>query len=137
MNQLVVTVTRYEPLLLSVARIVVGLLFVEHGTSKLLNFPHNTAYDHMELLSLEGASGCCELVFGFLVTIGLFTRVAAFLASGEMAVGYFLLHAPRSFFPLLNGGEGAAMFCFVMFYFAFSGPGPISVDATIGKEILV
>ena len=73
-------------------------------------------------------------MFGFLVTIGLFTRLAAFLASGEMAVAYFLIHAPRGFFPLLNGGEGAVMFCFVMFYFVFSGPGPISVDASTGIE---
>lgn len=131
MNDVGTKLARWQPIVLSVLRIMTGLLFLEHGTGKLLTFPHNPAYDHFTLLSLEGASGVCELVFGFLVTIGLLTRIAAFFACGEMAIGYFLAHAPRGFFPLLNGGEGALLFCFVMLYLVFSGPGPWSVDAKL------
>ncbi len=129
MSDTTATLTRWRPFLLSVFRIVVGLLFLEHGTAKLLGFPHNPTYDHMEFFTLEGAGAVCELVGGFLVAIGLFTRVAAFLVSGEMAIGYFLFHAGRNFFPLLNGGESAILFCFAFLYLVFAGPGPWSVDA--------
>lgn len=135
MNDAAATLTRWHPVLLSVLRMMVGLLFLEHGTGKLLGFPHNPTYDHLEFFSLEGASAVCELVGGFLIAIGLFTRLAAFIVSGEMAVGYFLAHAPRNFFPLLNGGESAVLFCFVFLYLVFAGPGPWSVDARMRKGV--
>ena len=118
---------RYRPTVLSVLRIVVGLLFFEHGLSKLFGFPTHGPIQHFP--QLEFFAGSIEFAGGFLVTIGLFTRRAAFLMSGEMAIAYFVSHAPRSFFPLLNNGEAAILYCFFFFYLVFAGPGPWSVDA--------
>jgi putative oxidoreductase len=112
-----------QPQLLSVLRIVTGLLFLEHGTAKLLHFPHIAMFDG-KLPPLILAAGAIELVGGALVTVGLFTRFAAFIMSGEMAVGYFMAHAPKSFFPVLNMGEGAVLYCFVFLYLAAAGSGP-------------
>src|SRR6185437_6458895 len=109
-------------------RIVAGYLFLQHGTAKLLHVPHVAAFDQLQLMSLTGMAGIIELVGGILLLIGLFTRPAAFIMSGEMAVAYFMAHAPRSFFPLLNGGEAAVFFCFAFLYLAFAGAGLWSVD---------
>jgi putative oxidoreductase len=119
---------KWQPQLLSVLRIVAGLLFLEHGMSKLLHFPHVAMFDDLKLVSLIGLAGIIELVGGALVTVGLFTRYAAFIMSGEMAAAYFMVHAKQSFFPLLNMGEGVILFCFVFLYIAAAGPGPWSID---------
>lgn len=119
---------RWQPHALGLLRIVLGLLFLEHGLSKLAGFPYNPAFDHLSLASLAGIGGVLELVGGLLVAVGLYTRVAAFLLSGEMAVAYFMAHAPRSFFPLLNGGDAAILFCFGFLYLVVAGPGLWSLD---------
>ncbi|NEU14189.1 DoxX family protein [Methylobacterium sp. BTF04] len=120
----------WAPRLLSILRIVSGLLFLEHGTQKLLGFPARMGGGGApELLSLMGAAGLLELVGGALILLGLFTRPVAFLLSGQMAVGYFMAHAPKSPFPALNGGDAAILFCFVFLYFTAAGAGPWSLDA--------
>ncbi len=117
----------WAPRLLSVLRIVAALLFFEHGTEKLLNFP---ASDMMPAMgSLMWVAGVLELVGGALLLIGLFTRPVAFILSGQMAVAYWMMHAPQSPFPTLNNGDAATLFCFVFLYLAAAGPGPWSVDA--------
>lgn len=118
---------RLAPHLLSVMRIMVGLLFLEHGMAKVFGFP---AHGHLPVFpEIEWFAGRIELVGGGLVALGLFTRLAAFIVSGEMAFAYFISHAPRSFFPLINGGEAAILFCFVFLYLVFAGGGPWSLDA--------
>jgi putative oxidoreductase len=114
--------------MLSVLRIIVGLLFVEHGLAKLVGFPHVAMFDNLQLVSLLGLAGVIELVGGALLTVGLFTRITAFIMSGEMAFAYFMAHAPKSFFPALNGGELAIVFCFLFLYFAVAGGGAWSLD---------
>jgi putative oxidoreductase len=121
---------RVAPYVLSLLRIIAALLFLQHGLSKFFGFPSAKA-PHPTLFDLEWFSAVIELVGGVLVTLGLFTRVAALIMSGEMAVGYFLIHAPQSFYPYLNHGELAIMYCFVFFYLVFAGPGPLSIDALI------
>jgi putative oxidoreductase len=118
---------RWQPQLLSVLRIVSGLLFLEHGTSKLLHFPHVAMFDG-KLPLIIMIAGAIELVGGALVTVGLFTRHAAFIMSGEMAVAYFMAHQPKSFFPVINGGEDAILLCFIFLYLAAAGPGPWSLN---------
>jgi putative oxidoreductase len=118
---------KWQPQFLSVLRIMTGLLFLEHGTSKYLGFPHVEKVP--EALSMPGISGMFELVGGALIVLGLFTRPVAFLLSGNMAVAYFYAHAPRAFFPVLNGGDPAILYCFVFLYLFFAGAGPWSVDA--------
>ncbi|HST76283.1 MAG TPA: DoxX family protein [Acetobacteraceae bacterium] len=120
--------TEWTPRMLSVLRIAVGLLFLQHPFAKFFGFPHVAMFDNLQPFSLVWIAGVIELVGGILVLIGLFTRPAAFILSGEMAVAYFMAHAPRSFFPLLNGGEAAVFFCFAFLYLAFAGPGLWSVD---------
>ena len=118
---------RYSPQLLSILRIVAGLLFLEHGTSKLLGFPHSPMFDH--LIPLLLAAGIIELVAGALILLGLFSRIAAFVASGEMAVAYWIYHVPQGgFFPALNQGDAAILFCFVLLYLAAAGPGPWAIN---------
>jgi putative oxidoreductase len=119
----------WAPRLLSVLRIVVGLLFLEHGTSKLFGFPATAGAGDVVLLSLVGLSGILEFVGGLLMTVGLFTRLTAFVLSGEMAFAYFIAHAPKGFFPQLNHGEPAIFYCFTFLYFAAAGAGPWSIDA--------
>ena len=121
--------------LLSVLRIVTGLLFLEHGTQKLLQFPVDPTKPAMSpaLTSLPGIAGLMELIGGTLIILGLFTRPVAFLLSGEMAVAYWMAHAPRSPFPVLNGGDAAIMFCFIFLYIAAAGPGPWSLDRAMKK----
>jgi len=119
--------------MLSVLRIVTGLLFLEHGTQKLLGFPPSE-HAAPALLSLIGVQGMLELVGGFLIVIGLFTRPVAFILAGDMAVAYFMAHAPESFFPTLNGGQLAILFCFVFLYLVFAGGGPWSADAQLARS---
>jgi putative oxidoreductase len=125
---------KWEPQLLSVLRFVSGLLFLEHGMSKLFHFPHVAMFDNVKLVSMVGLAGVIETVGGALVTIGLFTRVAAFIMSGEMAVAYWMVHARTSPFPVLNEGDGAILFCFVFLFIAAAGAGPWSVDAAMKRS---
>ena len=118
--------SRWQPQLLAILRIVVGLLFLEHGLSKFFAFP--VPFQVHPLPPLLMAAGVVEQTAGVLVTIGLFTRLAAFLASGEMAIGYWMMHFPKSPWPLANMGEAAIMFCFVFLYLAAAGPGAWSID---------
>ena len=115
--------------LLSVLRIIVGGLYLQHGTAKLFHIPHIAQFDSVQLFSLIGLAGVIELVFGALLLIGLFTRFSGFILSGEMAVAYFMAHAPRAALPILNGGELAVIYCWVFLYFALAGGGPWSLDA--------
>jgi putative oxidoreductase len=117
----------YAPQMLSVLRIMSGLIFMAHGTMKLLNFP--PAAQPVNLATMAGAAGFFELIGGALLVLGLFTRPVAFVLSGVMAVAYFLVHAPRGFFPVLNGGDAAILYCFVFLYIFFAGAGPWSIDA--------
>ena len=119
--------TAWAPQWLSVVRIISALLFLEHGTQKLLNFP--PAAESGELTGLIATQGVIEVVGGLLLALGLFTRPVAFILSGDMAVAYFMAHAPQSFFPVLNGGDAAILYCFIFLYFFFAGGGPWSVDA--------
>ena len=109
-----------------VVRIMVGLLFACHGATKVIGFPASQYGPAANTLGF--VSGWIELICGLLVAVGLFTRVGAFFASGEMAVAYFMLSAPRGFFPISNGGEAAVFYCFVFFYMIFRGGGPWSID---------
>jgi putative oxidoreductase len=118
--------SRWQPQLLAILRIVVGLLFLEHGLSKFFGFP--VPFPVNPLPPLLVAAGVIEVLAGALVTIGLFTRVAAFIASGEMAVAYWMQHFPKSPWPIANMGEGAILFCFVFLYLAAAGPGAWSID---------
>jgi putative oxidoreductase len=124
------TAERYRPIILSVLRIVVGLLFVEHGTSKLFGFPD--AGPPLQGLILVAA--LLEGICGLLIIIGAFTRIVAFILSGEMAFAYFMAHAPQGLSPLVNHGEGAVFYCFVFLYFAFAGGGAWSVDRAVLKQ---
>ncbi|MCE7030606.1 DoxX family protein [Jiella avicenniae] len=117
------------PSLLSVLRIVVGLLFLAHGIVKLFGFPEGAQPGQVALFSLFGLAGVLEFVGGIAIVAGLFTRPVAFLLSGEMAFAYFIAHAPQGFFPGVNGGEAAILFCFVFLYLAAAGAGPWSLDA--------
>jgi putative oxidoreductase len=118
-----------EPYMLSFLRIVVGLLYMEHGLAKILDFPHQPNHAPYVLSTLNpGLQGLLELVGGLLLALGLFTRTVAFILAGNMAVAYFMVHAPRGFFPLLNGGELAIVYCFVFLYFWIAGGGPLSLD---------
>ena len=110
-----------------------GLLFLEHGTAKLFGFPHDAMYDHLQLFSLIGLAGIIEAFGGLLVALGLFTRAAAFICSGEMALGYFMAHAPKSFFPVLNHGDAAILYCFIFFYLFVAGGGAWSLDRLISR----
>jgi putative oxidoreductase len=116
--------------MLSVLRIVTGLIFLEHGTQKLLSFPPGQmAGSGLALDSPASYAGIVELLAGLLVTLGLFTRSASFLASGTMAVAYWIAHAPENPFPVNNDGDAAILYCFVFLFLVFAGPGPWSLDA--------
>ena len=123
----------WTPRLLGVLRIATGLLFLQHGTAKLLGFPHVAMFDTLQLVSLAGLAGVLELVGGVLIIVGLQTRIVAFVLSGQMAVAYFMAHAGRSLYPILNGGELAVLYCFVFLYFAAAGGGAWSLDAMRGR----
>ena len=120
----------FAPKMLSILRIMTGLLFLEHGTQKFLAFPPGErAGSGLTLDNLAAYAGIVELVAGILIAIGFLTRPAAFLASGTMAVAYFYAHAPQNFFPVNNMGDGPILFCFVFLYISAAGPGPWSLDA--------
>jgi putative oxidoreductase len=123
------SLTRFAPQVLSILRIIAGLLILQFGMAKLFGFPYVEMFKSVQLFSLYGLAGTIELVGGALLVIGLFTRPAAFILSGEMAAAYFLAHFPKGFIPLLNGGNEAVIYCFVFLYFVFAGPGPWSLDA--------
>ena len=125
------TLERLAPYVLSILRIVVALLFLEHGTSRLFGFPSPLPTPHM--FTMYWFAGSIEFVGGLLVLAGLLTRPAALIMSGEMAFAYFISHAPHGFFPILTRGDGAILFCFVFLYLAFAGAGPLSVDALLRR----
>ncbi|HLZ67105.1 MAG TPA: DoxX family protein [Aliidongia sp.] len=118
--------------MLAVLRIVTALCFMEHGCQKLLGFPGAPGGHMPAALTLSWFAGCLELFGGLLVLVGFQTRLVAFLLSGEMAIGYWMAHAPKSFFPTLNGGDAAILFCFVFLYLVFAGPGTWSIDTRRG-----
>ena len=118
--------SRYRPQALGVLRIVTALQFIEHGTQKLFNFPVG---EHAGALSgLPLAAGILEFAGGILLALGLLTRSVAFLLAGEMAIAYFMAHAPRDFFPVNNGGDAAISFCFIFLYLVFAGAGAFALD---------
>jgi putative oxidoreductase len=119
---------------LSVLRIVVALLFIEHGSMKLLGFSPSDQFAHLTLFSLGGLAAALELLGGLLLLPGLFTRPVAFILSGEMAAAYFIAHASKSFFPALNMGELAVVYSFLFLYFAAAGGGPWSIDHMLEHE---
>jgi putative oxidoreductase len=123
----------WVPRALSVLRIMTGLLFLEHGTQKLLGFPPSE-HAFPALFSLTGLQGILELVGGFLILIDFLTRPVAFILAGDMAVAYFMAHAPKDFFPTLSGGQLAILFCFVFLYLVFAGGGEWSIDAQIARR---
>jgi putative oxidoreductase len=128
------TIAAWAPRALSVLRIITGLLIIQHGMGKLLGFPVLPAYANVQLMSQSGAAGVIELIGGALLILGLLTRPAAFILSGEMAFAYFIGHAPRGFYPLVNGGTLAILYCFTCLYLACAGAGPWSVDAATNRD---
>ena len=124
---------RWSPYLLAVLRIITGLLFLSHGIVKVLGFPEGAGSGQVPLVSLFGIAAFLELVGGSATILGLFTRPVAFVLAGQMAVAYFWMHLPASFFPLLNHGEAAILFCFIFLYLAAAGPGAMSIDAVRSK----
>jgi putative oxidoreductase len=124
--------------MLSILRIMVGLLFMEHGLAKVLGFPLQPNHAPYALLTLNpGLQGMLELVGGLLLALGLFTRTVAFVLAGDMAVADFMAHAPRGFFPLLNGGELAIVYCFIFLYFWVAGGGEWEPRSTTRARIHV
>ncbi len=122
---------KYTPQIQGIMRIAIGMLFLEHGTNKIFHFPiaANATVHAWNLVAFPaGPAGLIEVVAGILIIFGLFSRFAAFIASGEMAFAYFMAHSPKSFFPLLNGGGEAICFCFIFLFFAAAGPGAFAVN---------
>ncbi|WP_324749962.1 DoxX family protein [Sphingomonas sp. LY54] len=131
-----VGIARRSPYALAALRIVSGLIFLEHGTQKFLGFPGGEMAGAGLAFNNPGAfAGIVELVAGLLITLGLFTRPAAFVASGTMAVAYWMAHAPQNPFPVNNMGDAAILYCFVFLYFVFAGPGAWSVDAMRARTV--
>jgi putative oxidoreductase len=120
---------KYQPQLRAILRIVVALLFMEHGLAKLIHFPVSQPGVPSPLPPILVAAEWIEVVGGALIAVGLYTRLVAFICAGEMAIGYFMFHFPQSFWPIVNMGEGAILFCFVFLYIAAAGPGAWSIDA--------
>lgn len=127
---------RWTPRAQGTLRIVTAYLFVAHGSSKLLGFPHVAMFDGLPIMSLGGIAGVLELVGGALLLVGLFTRLTAFIVSGEMAFAYFIGHASKGqvLIPMLNGGELAVLYCFVFLFFALAGPGAWSLDGLMRRK---
>ncbi len=124
----------WAPRALSVFRIITGLMIIEHGMAKIIGWPVVPAFANLQPFSLIGAAGFIELIGGALLILGLFTQPAAFILSGEMAVAYFMVHAPKSFYPLVSGGTLAIMYCFACLYLSTAGAGPWSVDAAMKRN---
>jgi putative oxidoreductase len=127
------TLDRYTPYALAALRSVAALIFMEHGTQKLFGFPAPPQSGQPPLLSLHGVGGVMEFVGGLFILAGLFTRPVALLLSGEMAVAYWMFHAPRSLYPVLNGGDAAILYCLVFLLLVFTGPGAWSIDGLRSK----
>jgi putative oxidoreductase len=127
-------VKNLTPYLLSVLRLVAAFVYVAHGTQKLFGVPGHPFHAPVLAMTMMGAAGVIETIGGILMFLGLFTRPVAFVVSGQMAVAYFTQHAPKGLWPIGNGGELAALFCFVWLFFCAAGPGPISLDALRGKR---
>ena len=125
----------WSPRALSILRIVTALLFIEHATMKFFAFPAAMPGPGGPLPAIIVAAGVIELVGGTLIALGLFTRPAAFIASGTMAAAYFIAHASQSFWPVVNQGEAAIMFCFIFFYLVFAGPGSWSLDSLLRRRV--
>jgi len=123
----------WSPEVRSLLRIVAGLLFLQHGTAKLLHEPAQAAamFAHLQLMSLMGVQGVIELVGGGLLALGLFSRPVAFILCGDMAVAFFMAHLPKGVLPIVNGGDLAVLFCFSFLYLWVAGPGPWSLDALL------
>jgi putative oxidoreductase len=121
---------KWQPQLLALLRIIAALLFMEHGTAKLFHFPVPQPGVPDPLPPLLLAAAIIEVVGGVLVVLGLFTRLAAFLMAGEIAIGYFLFHFPQSFWPVVNQGDAAILFCFIFLYISSAGPGAWSLDGS-------
>src|SRR6202163_3868290 len=119
---------------LSVLRVFTGLELLQHGTGKILGFPVAPTFANVQIGSLTGIGGLIELIGGILFTIGLLTRPGPFILSGFTAAAYFMAHATKGFYPVLNGGELAALYCFVFLYFNFAGGGALSVDGLINRK---
>jgi putative oxidoreductase len=124
----------WAPRILSILRIMAGLLFLQHGAAKYLGIPEMPNYADLQIASPSGIAGLIELICGALIVLGLFTRPAAFIASGTMAAAYFMAHAPRDFYPIINAGELAVLYCFVFFYLIFAGGGTWSLDSLMRKK---
>ena len=124
----------WTPRALSVFRIITALMIIEHGMAKIIGWPVVPTFANLQPFSLIGAAGFIELIGGALLILGLFTQPAAFILSGEMAVAYFMVHAPKSFYPLVNGGTLAIMYCFACLYLSTAGAGPWSVDAAMKRN---
>jgi len=126
---------RYAPQLHGILRIMAGLLFLQHGLVKLFGFPEGAMPGKVPLMGLMGVAGIIETLGGILIAIGLFTRPAAFIAAGFCAAAYWMAHGSQGFFPILNGGELAALYTFVFLYFFAAGPGAFSIDGARGRRV--
>jgi putative oxidoreductase len=129
-TSLSVSLERGRPYILSILRIVVALLFMQHGLQKYFGFP--SVGPHMRAILY--VQGLIEIGGGILLLLGAYTRVVAFILAGDMAVAYFMAHFPRSFFPAVNGGDAAVLYCFTFFYIFFAGGGPWSLDRTVLRQ---
>lgn len=127
------TMAAQAPRALSLLRIIMGLMIIQHGMAKLIGFPVVPSFANLNPLSLIGTAGFIELIGGALLILGLLTRPVAFIIAGEMAFAYFMAHEPKSFYPLINGGTLAIMFCFTCLYLSTAGAGPWSVDAAMKR----
>jgi putative oxidoreductase len=129
------TLNKYQPQVLSLLRIIVGLVFLQHGMQKWFGVPvANPNFANITLMSMVGIAGLIEIVAGSLITVGLFTRAAALIASGEMAVAYFTSHFPRGMTPMANNGSLAVLYCWVFLYLVFAGAGIWSLDYMLRKK---